>query len=148
MSGNILSEETAREQVQTMLDYYDIDFDVDFEDDDGSGDSKRAALRAHRHLIKETMRGRLDFEEDESGNLLITQHLKHPLLKNDISKIVYRPVTGRAKTAMRAAGQNDLHGKIYAFLGGLTGQGKTVIEAMQGTDLRTAENLGLLFLAV
>ena len=148
MSGNILSKEAATEQVQLLLDYYDIDFNTDFEDEDGSEDSKRAALRAHRQLVKDTMKGHLDFHEDEKGGLLVTQILKHPLSTGDVERITYHPVTGRAKTAMRSASSNDLHGKMYAFLGGLSKQGKVVIESLQGTDLKTAEALGLLFLAV
>jgi len=150
MGGDIvISKETAEEQVELMLDYYDIDLVEDFDESEDSQEGRGAALRSYQQLVKDTMKGRLSFVLNDENDLIITQKLRFPIKSaNGLEQIVYKPVTGRSKTAMKAASTNDHAGKLYAFLGGVSGQGSQVIQELKATDLKTAECLGLIFLAV
>lgn len=138
MSNMILSEENAEEQFNLLLEYYDID---EPEDDD----LKKAFGMAKRKLIKAIRKGRLEIKEE--NGLKVYQNLSQKYTQME-SPIVYGEVCGKAKIAMREASDNDNYGKIYALLGGLTGNGSGQIKVLKGIDLAIAENLGSVFLMV
>lgn len=69
MSENMISEETAKEQVEQLFDY----FEVDTEDEDGER-SKR-----QDHMIKAILKNRLQIEFNADGDPEITQHFKKPV---------------------------------------------------------------------
>jgi hypothetical protein len=48
---------------------------------------------------------------------------------------------------MKDNGENDLFGKCYSFLGGLSGRGGAQIARLRSKDLKVAENLGALFMS-
>lgn len=144
MSETMISEEMAIQQLNLVLDYYDIDPD-DFKDlqvDDNS------AVIAYERIIsklkKAIKRGKLEIKEDDNRPF-ITQYLDREL-KGNVKELRYKPITGNAKMEMDKYKENT--GKLYGLLGVLSGVSKTEIQKLEGRDLALAEYIGALFLLV
>lgn len=134
-----ISEQVAMEQLDGLLDYYDLDLN------DIKNSAQRDAVEsAYNRLIKAVRKGNLEFSNDD--NIKIVQHLKKPL--GESGTIEYRELDGKAKVAMKDKADTDYYGRIYSLLGSLSGLGETAIIGLKGSDLSVAECLGVLFLQV
>lgn len=145
MNDPKLSIETAAEQLELLLDFYEMD-DSDFIDDD-TGEVSAAVKSIKRKLVKAISKGRLELEMDENGSFTgnIHQHLDGKYKKIE-SPITYKRLGGVAKVATKEASDNNKYGKIYAMMGSLCGLGARSMIALTGPDSLAMENLGLLFL--
>ena len=132
-----LSVESAQDVLDLFLDEYEIDVD-DFQDEEV--DIYKSQCKT---LIKQIRLGRIEIELTDKG-VKVTQHLKRP--PGEMQSITYSSVKGRSKSQMGNKKDTDLYGKMYSFLGALSGLGEHSIMALTGVDLRTAESLGYLFL--
>lgn len=133
-----LSAEVAKAQVDVLLDYYD------FETEDLPEAQKSVLDACIARLVKAIRLGRLQITDSESG-IKVVQTLKKALDGNGV--IEYSELSGKAKIAMGAGGDNDYQ-KIYCLLGSLSGIGTTGISMLKGADLSVAESLGFVFLQV
>ena len=129
-----ISEESAQFSLDELLDYYEIDFnDLPAAQQDQMG-------AVERKLIKWIREGRLEIKTEDGIQCIQT-------LRN-AEQITYREIDGAAKTAMGTKTAEDQHGRVYAVMGALCGQGETLITKLKGPDLSLAECLGGLFLLV
>jgi len=144
MSEKKLSKENAQKQLDTLLDYYDLDLD-DISDEN----VHNAITSSCNKLLKAIKKGRLEIKE-EDDTLNVYQYLKKPIggKEGSLTVIKYREIDGRSKIAMKDNKESDYHGKIYSFLGGLSKEGGAVIMRLKGVDISIAECLGALFLQV
>jgi len=138
--GDILSRESALEQVDLLFDFYEIDPD-DYEE---SG--QRTALRAARNkLIRAVKRGRVSITENNT--IEVVQKLKYSYgEKEPITELKYREVDARSKIGARD--DDDDRARLYGFLGNLSEVGLAGILKLRGVDLGVAETLGTVFLQV
>lgn len=130
MADFILSEESAAEQLELFMDYYDVDMN------DIPTAQRDAVDIACRKVSKAIRRGKIEIRNTDG--LQVVQMVKE-------TELVYGELTGRAKIAM---GDKTDYGKIYALLGSLSGAGETAIQKLKGADLSIAECIGMLFLQV
>lgn len=129
-----LSEESAREQMQRLLDSYDIDAN-DLEVENGP---EWVATVVNR-LVRAIMRGHLEILE---GGVV-----KHTLVvpKGDLVEITYQRLNGIAiKSADKAKGSFDVH---CALMGSLSSQGSTVMAGLDTVDISIMQRLAQLFMA-
>ena len=132
----ILTKENAKNELQKMLDYYEIEID-ELEDDD----LKKAIQQGYDRLVKAVRLGRLEVKI-ENGIKIIQK------LRDGTKTIEYREIDGKAKTEMAGKKVDDNYGKAYALMGALSGLGEGAIKNLKGVDLSLAEVLGLIFLSV
>jgi hypothetical protein len=131
-----ISKKNAKETLQNMFDYYEIDID-EIEDKD----LKKAILQGYDRLVKATMLGRIEIKI-EDGIQVIQK------LKNGTDVLTYREIDGVAKTEMSGKAPDDYYGKSYALMGSLSGLGESAIKKLKGVDLSLVEVLGMIFLSV
>lgn len=128
---NLLSEESAKEQLDLLLDFYD----VDLMSLDEEGKLKNII---ERKLIKAIQEGRVEIDNNEDC-FQVKQNLR------DGTTFVYNELTGMAKVQMdRFKGQ---HERLYGLLAMLSKKPIEKIQKISGPDLSIAEYLGLIFLA-
>jgi hypothetical protein len=139
-SKNRISEDVAADQVDMLLDYYDLTEDDIAEAEKNSGMSD--ILRKLKSFVR---KGRLSIElvADEPK---VTMHLKKP--QGDIESFPIAIVGGRSKVAMKDKAATDYYGRIYAMMGVLTGFGEDAMREMKGPDLSCLETLGMVFLSL
>jgi hypothetical protein len=137
-----LSIENATEQLAIMADYYELDWEEDFPKTDKGGS---VGTQTERKLLKAIQNGRLEISETEDG-IEIVQHLKRKA--GNVEKLVYKRISGNAKTALKDLDKGSPHAKIYALLGAISGEGETTIRKLTDLDLSTAECLSSVFSAV
>lgn len=141
MTENVISEQIAQEQIDVLLDFYDIDF-ADIE----KKEAREAVESSCKRLKRAVRKGMIDIKTVDD-TIEVIQNLSRPF-KNFEGPIVYKEITGRAKVAMRDNADTDHFGRIYALLGGMAGEGEAVIQKLRGKDMSVAECLGVLFLQV
>ena len=135
----ILSNEVAQEQLDLMLDFYDIDPEENSIDEAQEKGVKTAFVK----LRKAIRLGVIEIKETD-GKLQVKQNF----YKDKEKSIEYKTLTGQAKIGMGKKGDKDFHGRMYALLGYLSGLGERAILNLEGKDLSVAECLGMLFLVV
>lgn len=126
-----LSEESAKEQLDLLLDFYDVDlFSVD-----KTGEMKETI---ERKLVNAIRQGKLEIE-NTSEEFLVKQNLRNG------KQFVYHELTGMAKVQMeRFKGQTE---RLYGLLAILSKKPITEIQKFSGSDVSIAEYLALIFLA-
>jgi hypothetical protein len=124
----IISEESAQDQFQTLLDYYDVNLDE-------LGD---IAQRIRSRIVKAISYGKVEICVDESG-LKVLQNLSNG------KSLTYHEVTGQAKVAMER--YNGAHEKLYGLLAALSKKPLTEVQRLAAADLSIAECLAAVFLA-
>lgn len=128
----ILSEEAAAEQIQQVIDYYDIDPSKLGD----AADSYEIALDA---LVDAIRRGVLEVTRGKDDKL----EVKHNLKSGDV--ITYGEVNAKAKLAMDKFSRQENYRRLYAFMGSLCGLGSAGIEKLPARDLSLVELLGTVF---
>lgn len=127
---NQLSDVNAREQLDLLLNFYDVDLAT--LDEDG-----KLKTLVEKKLIKAIQDGKVEIENTDS-ELVVRQNLPNG------TQFVYHEVTGTAKVQMeRFKGQ---HQRLYALLGCLAKRPPEQIQKISGPDLAIAEYLGMIFL--
>ena len=129
-----LSEDNAQEQLNQLLDYYEIDLD------DVPDKEKSSYDIVGKKLVKFIRQGRLEIKTEDGIQCIQT-------LRNGTTTIIYKELNGKAKTAMGTKGAEDGNGRIYALMGALS-DGEATILQLKGPDLSLVECLGAVFLAV
>lgn len=130
-----ISEESAIEEVKIFCKRYDLDAEpVDGEINE--------TLESTLEIITEYVS--LGYLEFDNENFSITQHLQYP--PGDVSKVIYKRITGKLKRVMDGYEDNENNGKIQALMGSSSGLGIEGIEKLQGVDLKVMEALGMAFL--
>lgn len=129
-----LSEEAAQEQLDSLLDYYEIELE-------DLPEAQRQAVKASvRKLVKAIRIGRLEIDFDGNGAVVVRQNIRAG------EPLTYREIDGKAKVAMGNKEANDSYGRAYALMGSLCGLGETAISQLKGPDLSLVETLGVVFL--
>lgn len=142
MSKYVLDEQPAKDQVDLLLDYYDIELE-DFDDFKNEDARIQEAMRsAIKRLIRYVRKGYVEVTSDKG--LTVIQRLKVP--KGETTQIVYGIMSGKSKMAMQKAKEDDFYGKIYCLMGSLSNTSKEAISSLTGTDVSVAECLGAVFL--
>jgi hypothetical protein len=131
----ILSRQSAKQVIQKMLDYYEIDIN-EIEDKD----LKNAIKAGMDRTVKAVRLGRLEVKLENGIEVI-------QILRNG-TKISYREIDGTAKMAMAGKEEKDYYGRSYALMGSLSSLGENAIASMKGVDLSLAEVLGMIFLSV
>lgn len=132
----VLSEEAAQEQLERILDFYEIDRA------DLPEDQKVAYDSSTKGILKGFRLGRLDIIENDKG-FQIKQILRSP--PGDINEIVYGEIGARAKRSMDGIKVDNQYRRMYTFLGSASGLGCKAIESLKGADLSLAESLAIFF---
>lgn len=132
----ILAKQAAKNELEKMLDYYEIDID-EIEDKE----LKKAIQQGYARLVKAVRLGRLEIKLEDGIQIIQT-------LRDKSEKITYREINGTAKTEMAGKQADDYYGKSYALMGSLSGLGEGAIKKLKSVDLSLAEVLGLIFLSV
>jgi hypothetical protein len=129
-TDNCISEESAREQFNKLIEFYDVDME-------DLGKDARTRSRIERKVVKAIMQGRVEIE-DSPEEFRVKQTLR------DGSEFVYGEVTGISKIQMdKYEGQ---HEKLYQLLASLSKKPVMQIKKLSGPDLSIAEYLSLIFL--
>jgi hypothetical protein len=132
----VISEERAQEILDQFTEYYDIDPET-------MPENLQRVIASSLAKIKKAIRdGRLEIETD-GQSITVKQNLQKPPA-GVASQLTYKEVTGAAKIGIKDDSTD--YGKIYTFLGALTGDGVGVIQKLGGKDLSLAESLGVVFL--
>lgn len=136
MDEKILSEESAETQVQSFLDFYELDRDA------VPTSTRENFDTCVKKIISATRKGRLEFRDEG----IVVQTLKRP--PGQIKTITYSELSGKAKQAAGKFDSNDAFGRMYALLGSLSGLGAKAISNLKGVDVSLAECLGHVFMSV
>ena len=130
----VLSEESARAELGKLMAYYEIDFDVEPEQETAVNQIMQRLLTAFRQ-------GKIELKEDAEKGLSIIQHLKNG------DTMTYRELKGSDKTKLEAAGADPLR-RMHLLMGLLSGYGADVIGKLPAGDLRVCEALAGHFLVL
>lgn len=128
MSDRIISEESAQEQFQGLLDFYGVELE-------SLGDIKE---RVEKKLIDAISFGKVEIKNDPD-NFSVTQNLRNG------TSFVYNEVTGQSKVVMEKL--EGGHQRLYGLLAALSKKPITQIQQIKGNDLSIAECLAAVFLA-
>ena len=129
-----IGAEAAREQLNVLYDYYEIDFSE-------LPPALKTVLEAtDKKLLKSVRMGRVEVSLDEKDIIKVVQNIRSG------EPLVYREIDGAAKVAMGNKDEKDAYGKAYALMGALCGLGETAITQLKSHDLSVVECLGTVFL--
>lgn len=131
---NVISEDSAREQLDKLLDYYGIDINDLPEEKKGSTEK----------LIKAIRQGRLEVKEENDECYLEQTILDEKGAVKE--KLAYNNKLANAKMAMKSDKDTDHYGRMYSLMGSLCGLGKQAIVDMKPKDLNLAEDIAIIFL--
>ncbi len=138
MSTNIISRESAEQQLNLFLEYYDI-----VKEDIKDESQENSLSQTCNILIRAIMRGALEISEDSDG-LKVIQHLEKT--KFEVLDIEYKVCGGATKLYAVEKSKGDNAKAIYLLMGSLSNLGYETMKKFKATDSKVLENLGLLFL--
>lgn len=142
MSKFVIDKEPAQDQLDLLLDFYEIELD-DFEDFSSDDDKVQEAMRtACKRLLRFIMKGYVEITNDDG--LTIIQHLKFS--RGETKEIQYRIINGKAFMSMKRAHEKDFFGRMYCLLGSLANVPAEKISEFRGADASVATCLGAVFL--
>lgn len=134
---NIISEESAEEQLELLKDFYDIDPDCFVSE-------KKEAIEAALSKITSSIRkGKVEITHEEEG-VSVKQLLTYPA--GETTSLIYSPVTGLDKMELDKQKDGANYARMYSLLGKMSKVGKDGIASLKGSDVSTAECLGAIFL--
>ncbi|MEE9499602.1 MAG: hypothetical protein V3V24_09715 [Nitrospinaceae bacterium] len=135
-SKSIISEEVAKEQFASFLEYFDIDFN-DIEIEDGV----EAAKTMKNTLVRAIERGALEISTGEE--LVIRQVLSRPI--GEITVITYTDKVAKARLAMDHESPKKTQARIYAFMAALSDMPTSQLMKLKGADLSVFDRLTAIF---
>jgi len=135
MKKHKISEESAREQMQKLLDSYDIDKN-DLEIENGP---EWVATVINR-LVRAIRAGHIEVLDNGE----VRHNLVYP--KGDVTSVTYRRLNGNAmKERDKAKGQTE---KDFAFMASLCGSTSNGMAKMDPVDISIMQRLAQLFIVV
>lgn len=132
-----LSQEAATDQLDLLLDYYDIDKD-DIEIEEGP-EAMQTLLNG---LVRAIRKGRLEIKE-EGRDLIVHQHLKFP--PGEITILEYGVVGQKARMAMDKIKDSRAQERMCAFMSSLAGLPPSALVKLNGVDMGTMTRLATVF---
>jgi hypothetical protein len=127
----------ADEQMQILLDYYDVDRDFII-------DSMKDPLdNCIMGMLKSITRGRLTVVDKEGGPHIV-QKLEKPV--PGMETITYRPPGSKLAVALKNVSKDE--SRLLGALGALSGNAPDEFDELDHTDRQTAEDVGNYFLFV
>ena len=133
---NSISEESARAQLNTFLDYYGLSV-ADIEIEDGV----EAVNTLMNGLVRAIQAGKLEITDDANG-FRVRQVLICPV--DELTELVYQDKIAQAKIAMDSAGKK-IQLRVYTFLAALTGADVGQLIKLKGADVTTLNRISVLF---
>lgn len=141
----IIPRENAEEQLNLLLDFYEIEVEEEVLDEDEKDSKALESLEAiKRRLLKAIMYGRLEIREAPE-DLEVIQHLRKPM-KDGSSELHWNGVSGTAKSSIKVGDSGTGMSVMYKLCAAMTGVSATHIMALKNLDLSTSEALCNLFL--
>ena len=138
MSDKKLSEESAREQADLLLDYYDIDIEDRFKDEE-----LRTSFEATVDtLVSHIRKGRIVITLSD-GDLQVTQNLKF-VKEGDATTISYAVLSVRHKQQSDMA-KEKRYTRLVVLMGSVSGLGEKGLSKLKGSDMSAMECLGAVF---
>ena len=134
----VLSEEAAKDQLEILLDYYDIDKN-DIEIEQGP----EALQTLMNGLVRAIRKGRLEISLGEESKMVVTQNLKFP--PGDAKEIIYGIVGQKAKMAMDRVKSSREQERKCAFMSSLAGLAPGGVDKFVAVDMGTMDRLATLF---
>lgn len=134
----ILSEESAMEQVMSLLEYYDIDVDA-LPQVHGVNPIENS-LKLLTGYIRQ---GRVEIRRNDKNELEV-----HFTLSGGSQAIVFSELSAKHKLAMDRGSDKGNYNKIYSLMASMAGLPLDAINKLQARDLSVIEILGMVFLAV
>jgi hypothetical protein len=128
------SAETARGEIQKILDWYLVDLA------DMTNEKEKSAVMMSIDRLTRAVRAGLLEVKTEAG-LQVVQ-----ILKSGKDVITYEEIGGEAKCSMDGIPVENHYTRMYTLLGSLSGLGFAAIKKLKGVDNSVAESLGTLFL--
>lgn len=132
---NILSAESALEQVLDFLEYYGIDVER------MPPEAAKITETSLKSIEEFVMRGTLEVSRDKDQKMQITFNLS-----GGTNSMVFKEMGAKHKIAMDKVKAGESYGRIYALMGSLSGLGAGGIEKLPMRDLAVVESLGMVFL--
>jgi hypothetical protein len=134
-----LSEESAREQVMELLEFYG----VELKDDSGGSDKGITADDILDDLADYYRMGLLENKQDEKLGFCVIQHLKNG------QTLVYREMKGKDRLVHSGYSmEKDYTKKAAAILGKLCGLGEDAVIGLMKDDYKAASTLAFVFFVV
>jgi hypothetical protein len=129
---SLVSDEQAREEIESWLDYKKID---EAQREDGEDSIK--------NLVSYMKSGYLILNEDKT----FTHKLKFPLEKADISELIYKARITEREISQKLHGikADDGDGRLAAHVAALTGQVMGIVKALDKEDFKIARTIALFF---
>lgn len=137
-----ISEEVAREQLMTVLTYYDIDLGRIATDDDKGLEALSAIERSFDAIVDYIRVGKLDIKRNAEGKI----EIEHTLESGQ--SVIYREVNAAAKMSMDRHPVDAAYARRYELMGSLCGLGAEAIKTFKARDLAVTEVLAMLFMNV
>jgi hypothetical protein len=130
----VLSEESARDEVRRILDFYEIELDENAGEEEvkNTGDLLDELARYFRL-------GKLETREDPKKGFCVVQHVSGG------TEITYRELKGKDLNVLEKFDRLHLRSAYRELLGLLSGYGTDVIEKLKGRDKSAALGLAILF---
>ena len=136
--GFRLSAEAGQAAVMKVIEYYQIDIDSQ-----PDRKTQKVIEGVCDRLVRSYRMGLLENKMD--GNVLrIVQHLAKP--PGEAKDLNWDKMSAKAKLATDGFDADDRYARSYALIACLTGLPPEGVHALEGADLSTAEDLGVLFL--
>lgn len=132
----ILSTESATAQLMDLLSYYDINL--------GLVEDEMARKQLERQLdqiVDYIRRGKVEVRRTKDEKIEVVHHTEKK------SELVYAEVNAAAKQAMDRHPVEARYGRLYAFMGALSGVGHEGIVLLGAKDLAIVDLLGSVFQA-
>ena len=127
MVENILSEESAAQQIETFLDYYGIDI-KDYEPVDNADNAMQITING---LTRAIMIGQLEITL-ESDSLLVVQKLTRPV--GEVAELKYTDKIGQANRAMEVVKGDKVESRKDAFMATLSNTSASLMLKLKGSD--------------
>ena len=134
----VISEEAASDQLELLLEYYDIDKN-DIEIEQGP----EALQTLMNGLVRAISKGRLEISLGAEGKLVVVQHLKYA--PGDATTIEYCIVGQKAKMAMDRVKASREQERKCAFMSSLAGLPAGGVDKLVSVDMGTMDRLATLF---
>lgn len=132
-----ISQETAEEQFQQLVDHYDIVAE-DFGERESNGQIAFNSLK--RKIVKGIRLGKVQVSYDEENGLTVTQETING------HKFEYKEVGSAVKVNLEKKRIKGNHEELYSLLAMLSKSGPKFFEKLRPADLTIAESLGAVFL--
>lgn len=137
MSEMVCSKEVATDNLDELLEYYDI-----HKEDLAIEEGPAAMQTLLNGLVRSIMNGRLKVVIKE-GDLEIIQSLKFP--PGEIKELTYGVVTQSARLEMDKINGSKEQERMVAFMASLSGSTSKVISKLKGVDMGTMNRLATVF---